>query len=40
MAGTGFLVSTALWTDPTLVKSGTFYQPSAKTAGDRLRFYA
>jgi hypothetical protein len=40
MAGTEFLVGTASWTDPTLVKSGTFYPPSAKTAEDRLRFYA
>ncbi len=35
-----FLVGTASWTDPTLVKSDTFYPPSAKTAEDRLRFYA
>lgn len=40
MAATEFLVGTASWTDPTLVKSGTFYPPSAKTAEDRLRFYA
>jgi uncharacterized protein YecE (DUF72 family) len=35
-----FLVGTASWTDPSLVKSDTFYPPSAKTAEDRLRFYA
>src|ERR1700674_4882031 len=35
-----FLVGTASWTDPTLVKSDTFYPPSAKTAEDRLRFYS
>ena len=35
-----FLVGTASWTDPSLVNSDTFYPPSAKTAEDRLRFYA
>jgi uncharacterized protein YecE (DUF72 family) len=35
-----FLIGTASWTDPTLVKSDTFYPPAAKTAEDRLRFYA
>jgi len=35
-----YLVGTASWTDPTLVKSDTFYPPSLKTAEDRLRFYA
>jgi uncharacterized protein YecE (DUF72 family) len=35
-----YLVGTASWTDPTLVKSDTFYPPSAKTAEDRLKFYA
>ncbi len=39
-AGPQFLVGTASWTDPTLVKSDTFYPPSAKNAEDRLRFYA
>jgi uncharacterized protein YecE (DUF72 family) len=37
---TSFLVGTASWTDPTLVKSDLFYPPSLKTAEDRLRFYA
>lgn len=37
---TRFYVGTASWTDPTLVRSDTFYPPSAKTAEDRLRFYA
>ncbi len=35
-----FRVGTASWTDPTLVKSDTFYPPSLKTAEQRLRFYA
>jgi uncharacterized protein YecE (DUF72 family) len=35
-----FRVGTASWTDPTLIASETFYPPSAKTAEDRLRFYA
>jgi uncharacterized protein YecE (DUF72 family) len=35
-----FLVGTASWTDPTLVKSGLFYPPGAKSAADRLAFYA
>ena len=35
-----YLIGTASWTDPTLVKSDTFYPPSAKTAEDRLKFYA
>ena len=35
-----FLVGTASWTDPTLVKSDTFYPPALKTAEERLRFYA
>ena len=38
--GTQFLVGTASWTDPTLVKSDLFYPPSAKTAEARLAFYA
>jgi uncharacterized protein YecE (DUF72 family) len=37
---TTFMVGTASWTDPTLVKSDLFYPPSLKTAEDRLRFYA
>lgn len=42
MAGTSptFRVGTASWTDPTLINNDTFYPPSAKTAEDRLRFYA
>lgn len=39
-ANTQYLVGTASWTDPTLVKSDLFYPPSLKTAEDRLRFYA
>ena len=35
-----FLVGTASWTDPTLVKSDSFYPLSMKTAEDRLKFYA
>ena len=35
-----FLVGTASWTDPTLVKSDTFYPRALKTAEERLRFYA
>jgi uncharacterized protein YecE (DUF72 family) len=34
------LVGTSSWTDPTLIKGGRFYPPSAKTAKDRLQFYA
>lgn len=34
------LVGTASWTDPSLVKSDTFYPPSLKTAEERLKFYA
>jgi hypothetical protein len=30
-------MSTASWTDPTLVKSDLFYPPSVRTAEDRLR---
>lgn len=37
---TQFLVGTASWTDPTLVKSEAFYPPALKTAEERLRFYA
>jgi uncharacterized protein YecE (DUF72 family) len=35
-----FLVGTASWTDPTLLKSDLFYPSSVKTAEERLRFYA
>ena len=34
------LIGTCSWTDPTLIRSGRFYPPSAKSAEDRLRFYA
>jgi uncharacterized protein YecE (DUF72 family) len=35
-----FLVGTASWTDPTLVKSDLFYPSTVKTAAARLGFYA
>ena len=35
-----FRVGTASWTDPTLVNSELFYPPSARSAEERLRFYA
>ena len=35
-----YLIGTASWTDPTLVKSDTFYPSSLRTAEERLRFYA
>ncbi|UUZ74079.1 DUF72 domain-containing protein [Polaromonas sp. P1(28)-8] len=34
------LVGTASWTDKTLVDSGLFYPPEAKSAEARLRYYA
>ena len=34
------LVGTASWTDKTLIASGRFYPPGAKSAEGRLRFYA
>lgn len=34
------LVGTASWTDPSLIATGRFYPPEAKTPADRLRFYA
>jgi uncharacterized protein YecE (DUF72 family) len=37
---TEFLVGTASWTDPTLVKSDLFYPSYLKSAEERLRFYA
>jgi uncharacterized protein YecE (DUF72 family) len=41
MAATGeVLVGTASWTEPTLLKSGRFYPPDAKTPEQRLRFFA
>ena len=33
-------VGTCGWTDPTLIKAGTFYPPGTNTAEERLRFYA
>ncbi len=39
-ANVSFMVGTASWTDPTLVKSDLFYPPSLKNAEERLRFYA
>jgi uncharacterized protein YecE (DUF72 family) len=35
-----FHVGTASWTDPSLIASEAFYPPQAKTAEERLRFYA
>ena len=34
------VVGTASWTEPTLIKSGRFYPPEARTPEQRLRFYA
>ena len=34
------LLGTSSWTDPTLLKDGNFYPPTAKSAEARLRFYA
>ncbi|HME92517.1 MAG TPA: hypothetical protein VKE49_13895, partial [Myxococcaceae bacterium] len=31
---------TCSWTDPTLLKSKSFYPPGMSTAEERLRFYA
>jgi uncharacterized protein YecE (DUF72 family) len=33
-------IGISAWTEPTLVKKGHFYPPEAKTAEDRLKFYA
>src|SRR6266513_839144 len=33
-------VGTASWTDPTMTAQGVFYPADARTAEDRLRFYA
>src|SRR5262245_58054406 len=33
-------VGTASWTEKTLLESGAFYPPAAKTAEQRLRYYA
>src|SRR6266496_4014716 len=40
MAAGKVLVGISSWTEPTLVKEGTFYPPTAKSAEERLRFYA
>jgi uncharacterized protein YecE (DUF72 family) len=37
---TSVRVGTAGWTDPTLIKAGTFYPPAATSAEERLRYYA
>jgi len=34
------LVGICGWTEPTLIKAGTFYPSQAKTPEERLRFYA
>ncbi|MCX8126636.1 MAG: DUF72 domain-containing protein [Dehalococcoidia bacterium] len=34
------LVGTCSWTDPTLIESGRFYPPWARSAGARLQYYA
>jgi len=36
----GVRVGTASWTEKTLLESGAFYPPTARTAEERLRFYA
>lgn len=33
-------IGISAWTEPTLIRRGNFYPPQAKTAEDRLRFYA
>ena len=40
MAAGKILVGISSWTEPTLLKEGTFYPPEAKSAEERLRFYA
>ncbi|MGC8778417.1 MAG: DUF72 domain-containing protein, partial [Candidatus Caldatribacteriaceae bacterium] len=35
-----YFVGTCSWTDRTLLTEGNFYPPTAKTAAERLRFYA
>jgi uncharacterized protein YecE (DUF72 family) len=40
MAAGKVLVGISSWTEPTLVKEGTFYPPGAKSAEERLKFYA
>jgi uncharacterized protein YecE (DUF72 family) len=39
-AGGRIIVGTASWTDPTMTAAGVFYPPEAKTAEERLAFYA
>lgn len=34
------LIGTCSWTDPSLIKAGTFYPPEANDAESRLRYYA
>jgi uncharacterized protein YecE (DUF72 family) len=34
------LVGTASWTDKSLIDSGLFYPPEARTSEERLRYYA
>src|SRR5439155_5139099 len=34
------LIGISSWTEPTLIKEGNFYPKGAKSAEDRLRFYA
>jgi uncharacterized protein YecE (DUF72 family) len=34
------LIGISAWTEPTLIKKANFYPPEARTAEDRLRFYA
>ena len=38
--GAAVRVGTASWTDPTLIRRGVFYPPSANSAEARLRYYA
>ena len=40
VGGNEVRLGTASWTDPTMTAAGVFYPPEAKTAEDRLRFYA
>ena len=40
MGDGNILIGTSSWTDPTLVKEGSFYPPEARSAEARLRHYA
>ena len=40
MAMPNILIGTASWTDLSLLHSGRFYPPEAKTSEDKLRYYA